>query len=195
MKQQINEIRRMQQLAGILKENLTEMKDFSKWAVEDITQDEKDLMDKVIKAGEDRRKAKLAKEKAEKAKDKKEDVEEGIGKALGTAALGAALALGSPEKGMAQTRPSTTQNIKQISNKDLVDTVVTAYQKNPIAAKEWGKKFRRQHVMLNSIVDVIEKFVDRSQDIDSTSIEKFGIFLKSQPRTTQEFLDAMKPKF
>ena len=121
-----------------------------------------------------------------------QDVEEGIGKAIGTAALGAALALGSPEKGMAQKRPSATQNIKQQSNEELVDTVVTAYFKNPVAAKEWSKKFKKQHLVLGTIVDAIERVTDRSQDIDSTTIEKFGNYLKRYPKTTQEFLNAVK---
>ena len=119
-----------------------------------------------------------------------QDVEEGIGKALGTAALGAAL-LGSPKQGMTQTRPSMEQSIMQMNNKDLADSVIEAYKKSPDVAAEWNKKFKRRKVILNSIVDVIEKVVGNSEEADPSNMEKIGAYLKRYPKTTQEFLDAM----
>jgi hypothetical protein len=54
MKNQINEIKRMQQLAGLVNENINEMRSLGKWNMEDITPDELAAMDKVIKAGNDK---------------------------------------------------------------------------------------------------------------------------------------------
>lgn len=120
-----------------------------------------------------------------------QDVEEGIGKAIGTAVLGAALALGSPEKGIAQTRPSMEQSIEQMTNKNLADMVIKAYEKSPDAAAKWNKKFKRHHILLRSIVDVIEEVIANKKESDPTTMEQIGKYLKKYPETTQEFLDAM----
>ena len=221
MKQQINEVKRFQKLAGLINENeqsSVEEQVFDVLAsnmnpelntfiqpvefmldqafaenvnIDTILEEVKQEMDFQLERANNNKDLRLVFAKVE-AILSNGGIEEGIGKALGTAALGAAL-LGSPKQGMAQKRPSTTQNIKQQSNEELVDTVVTAYLKNPVAAKEWSKKFKKQHLVLGTIVDAIERVTDRSQDIDSTTVEKFGNYLKRYPRTTQEFLDVMKP--
>lgn len=120
-----------------------------------------------------------------------QDVEEGIGKALGTAALSAALSLGSPKQGMAQTRPSMEQNIIQMTNTDLADSVIEAYKKSPDVAAEWNKKFKKRKVVLRSIVDVIEEVIANEKESDPTTMEQIGKYLKRYPKTTQEFLNAM----
>jgi predicted SPOUT superfamily RNA methylase MTH1 len=121
MKQPINEIKRMQQLAGILNENVNEMRNFSKWAKEDITPEERAAMDKVIKAGNDKyeaeRKAEREKKQIKTKKDGK-DVEEGLSKAALGAALGATLALSSPKTATAQSQQGI-ENLARLSSGEI----------------------------------------------------------------------------
>jgi hypothetical protein len=133
MKQPINEIKRMQQLAGLVNENINEMKDHSKWNIGSSTPEELAAMDKVIKAGNDKydaeRKAEREKKQANKTEKDVEDIDEGIGKTLGTAALGAALAFGSPEKGMAQTKQGIETQVK-LSDEETGDKLWHAYSEH-----------------------------------------------------------------
>ena len=117
----------MQQLAGLINEA------FPKWAVDTVTDKEKELMDKVIKAGNDKRdaerKAEREKKQANKAEKDVKDVDESIGKTLGTGLLGLGLALGSPEKGMAQTKQGIETQVK-LSDEETGDKLWHAYSEH-----------------------------------------------------------------
>jgi hypothetical protein len=189
----IQEAKRLQQLAGILNENVNEMRSLGKWAMDDITPEELAAMDKVIKAGNDKYdaerntpvfrpvmynnqpsitdgayyylfgKAKFASDHsslyvydkageevasyditdewssikqdptllaAYKELDKQsKGIDESIGKTLGTAALGAALAFISPEKGMAQTKQGIETQVK-LSDEETGDKLWHAYSEH-----------------------------------------------------------------
>ena len=126
MKQQVNEVKRMQQLAGLINEN--------------------------------------------------QEVEEGIGKAIGTAALGAALALGSPKDAVAQA----PQGIEQVSQTKLTNA--------EIGEKLWHAYSEHRSTVNSSGLseDVIEVLAKASAEADQSgypyeAVEKLGKAAKKDP--------------
>ena len=115
MKQSINEIKRMQQLAGVLNEN--------------------------------------------------QDIDEGIGKTLGTAALGAALAFGSP-KGTAAQSPQqiaksvsdSTTNISSMTDEKAGETLLISFRENPFTADMWSKLSKDNEKLFNNMESILNKF-------------------------------------
>ena len=143
MKQPINEIKRMQQLAGLINEN--------------------------------------------------QDVEEGLGKALGTAALGAALAFGSPKaqaqeipQGTEQTAFDSTFNIKNMDDEKAGEALVLSYRDNPFTADMWGKSDPGNGKLFTSIKRIADQA--RERDIQPEEIAALGRKWKNTMSAT-EFLD------
>jgi hypothetical protein len=145
MKQSINEIKRMQQLAGVLNEN--------------------------------------------------QDIDEGIGKTLGTAALGAALAFGSP-KGTAAQSPQqiaksvsdSTTNISSMGDEKAGETLLISFQKNPFTADMWSKLSNDNKKLFSTLKGMINSFQAKPEDVQPEDIAALGRKYKNTI-SAAEFLD------
>jgi hypothetical protein len=225
MKQQINEIKRMQQLAGLLNESYTnevrsgdtvtfkkgrthhlgkiDGKDYQIIPVNHIIgdrikvtnwDDDNDFLIGIIKSidGTDY--------EVEITNDKnlEEGVDEGISKALGTAALGAALAFGSPEKaaaqspqGMEQTAFDSTFSISSMDDDKAGEALLISYQKNPFTADMWSKLSNDNKRLFSTLKGMINSFQAKPEDVQPEDIAALGRKYKNTPAAA-EFLDREK---
>ena len=119
-----------------------------------------------------------------------DNVEEGIGKTIGTAALGAALALGTPNDAAAQTPQSTQYNLNKqlpdeetvanLSNEEIGQKVWGLYKKNKINVEEWSKLNPK---FISALADARKENTEFGYPYDS--IEKLGHITRMMPAAVQ----------
>jgi hypothetical protein len=115
--------------------------------------------------------------------NEEQDVEEGIGKAIGTAALGAALALGSPSA-KAQTTTDTTKSININVDLKTGKELVKSFIKNPFTADTWSKMNRDNEKLFKKIKSIL----NREQNIPYEEVENLGKQYKNT-ETADSFLN------
>jgi hypothetical protein len=200
MKQSINEIKRMQQLAGLITESYTnevrsgdtvtfkkgrthhlgkiDGKDYQIIPVNHIVgdrikvinwEDSNDFLIGIIKSidGND------YEVEITNNKDLEEGVDEGIGKALGTAALGAALAFGSPKTAAAQSPQEREQTAQaKLSDEETGYKLWHAYSEH--------RSTVNLEKLSSRVFDLIAD-IDPYNDLSSEDAKKIGRAAKKDP--------------
>jgi hypothetical protein len=120
-------------------------------------------------------------------------VEEGVGDLLKKAALGAALAFGSPEKSMAQTPQSIEKtafdsafSIANMDDERAGEELVLSYRDNPFTADMWSKLSDNNSKLFRNIKFIANQSIER--DIQPEEIAALGRKYKATS-TAAEFLD------
>jgi len=222
MKQQINEIKRMQQLAGVIKEygdvssedfQIEKVNRIIAAAIRAITPDvdkQDELFDffertKIpefdtfaiadkLTSGEittEDIKAIVA-----KAANQLGSIDEGIGKTLGTAALGAALAFGSPKGAAAQSPQQIEKSVFNVDIASMDDeqagqTLFNSYSDNPFTADMWSKLSDNNETLFKRIKFLINDFMEKKEDVQTEELKALGRKYKNTPAAA-EFLDREK---
>ena len=106
-----------------------------------------------------------------------------IPKAIGTAALGAALALGSPDA-KAQTTTDTTKSINTNLDLKTGKELVKSFIKNPFTADAWSKINRDNQKLFKKIKSIL----NREQNISYEEVENLGKQYKDT-ETANSFLN------
>jgi hypothetical protein len=224
MKNQINEAKRLQKLAGLLNENNTPTfrpamynnqpsitdgiyhylfgkakfaSDHSSLYVYDKAGEEVASYDITDEWSSIKQNPTLLAAYKELDKQSK-GVDEGIGKALGTAALGAALAFGSPKTATAQSPQQieksvsdSTTNISSMDDKKAGETLLISFQKNPFTADMWSKLSGDNAKLFRIMKTMLDRLQVKPEDIQPEDIAALG---RKYKKTTSaaEFLDRAK---
>jgi hypothetical protein len=221
MKNQINEVKRMQQLAGVLNENdtptfrpaiynnrpsITDGTYHYLFGKAKFASDHSSLY-VYDKAGKEVASYDITDEWSSIKQDptllaaykeldwQSNGVKEGIGKALGTAALGAALAFGSPKGAAAQSPQQiaksvsdSTINISSMTDEKAGETLLISFQKNPFTADMWSKSSKDNANLFSSIKSMLDKFRVKPEDVQPEDIAALGRKYKNTI-SAAEFLD------